>query len=105
MSRRRRSRAVLQVDSVEALSVVRDLQKKFDKKRPTPANRASVIAYLAKKYSPDYLRSVGARLLSDVFKRTVPDKSGPVSKARDSRSAYRKAARRAGQRRAGAKPR
>ena len=105
MSRRRRPRAVLQVDSVEALGVVRDLQKKFDKKRPTPANRASVIAYLAKKYSPDYLRSVGARLLSDVFKRTVPDKGGPVPKARHSRSAYSKAPGRAKQRRAGAKPR
>jgi hypothetical protein len=81
MIRRRRRDAPQRVESEEALRVMQDMQRRFAKKRPTPANRARVVAYLAEKYSPEYQRSVAARLLADVFKRTVPGQGGPVPEA------------------------
>jgi hypothetical protein len=82
MRRRRQPHPLMKVTSAEALGVVRDLQRKFKKKRPTDAARASVTAYLAEKYTANYLRLVGARLLADVFKRTLPGKAAARPRAR-----------------------
>src|SRR5262245_20968944 len=97
MRRKRRIHPLMKVTSAEALRVVRDLQRKFKKKRPSDAARASVTAYLAEKYTANYLRLVGARLLADVFKRTLPGKADARPRARRAKAA--------GKRKAAPKPR